>query len=87
MIDRATISNPTTHYGDPKASTRGFIQQRVTGALNIVFTLFIVWFVVAMAGAADGAARIGLMRHPLVALGLICQKRIVSGMTAGAVKG
>lgn len=71
MIDRATLENPTTHYGDPKASTRGFIQQRLTGALNIVFTLFIVWFVLAMAGAEDGAARIALMRNPVVALGLI----------------
>jgi succinate dehydrogenase / fumarate reductase membrane anchor subunit len=71
MIDRATLENPRTHYGDPKASTRGFIQQRVTGAINIVFTLFIVWFVVAMAGAADGAARIELMRNPIVAIGLI----------------
>jgi succinate dehydrogenase / fumarate reductase membrane anchor subunit len=71
MIDRATLSNPTSHYGDAKASTRGFIQQRVTGALNILFTLFIVWFVLAMAGAADAAGRIALMRQPLVALGLI----------------
>ncbi len=71
MIDRATISNPKTHYGNGRASTRGFIQQRVTGAINIVFTLFIVWFTVAMAGAEDSAARIALMRNPFVALGLI----------------
>ena len=71
MNDRATISNPKTHYGDARASTRGFIQQRVTGAINIVFTLFIVWFVLAMAGAEDAATRIALMRNPIVALGLI----------------
>lgn len=71
MIDRATIANPKTHYGNPKKSTKAFIWQRATGAANIVFTLFLVWFVLAMAGAADGAARIGLVRHPLVAIMLV----------------
>jgi succinate dehydrogenase / fumarate reductase membrane anchor subunit len=71
MIDRATISNPRTHYGNGKKATKGFIWQRATGALNILFTLFIVWFVLAMAGAADAAARIALLRNPLVAIGLI----------------
>ncbi|RYE57416.1 MAG: succinate dehydrogenase, hydrophobic membrane anchor protein [Rhizobiaceae bacterium] len=71
MIDKATISNPKTHYGNGRASTRGFIQQRVSGALNVVFTLFLVWFVVAMAGEPDATARIVLIRNPLVALALI----------------
>lgn len=71
MIDKAAIANPKTHYGDGRAATRGFIQQRVTGALNIVFALFMIWFVVAMAGAADAAARIALIRNPIVAIGLI----------------
>ncbi len=71
MIDKAAIANPKTHYGNGRAATRGFIQQRVTGALNIVFALFMIWFVVAMAGAADAAARIELIRNPIVAIGLI----------------
>jgi succinate dehydrogenase / fumarate reductase membrane anchor subunit len=71
MIDKATIANPRTHYGNAKASTRGFILQRVTGAINVVFALFMIWFVVAMAGAADAAARIAIIRNPLVAIGLI----------------
>lgn len=71
MIDRATISNPKTHYGNPKRATRHFIWQRATGALNVLFGLFIIWFVVAMAGAPDAAARIALVRNPLVALGLV----------------
>jgi len=68
MIDRATIANPKTHYGNAKKATKGFIWQRATGAANILFTLFLVWFVVSLAGAADAAARIALVRNPLVAL-------------------
>ena len=71
MIDKAAIANPRTHYGNGRASTRGFIQQRVSGALNVVFALFLIWFVLAMAGAADAGARIELVRNPFVAVGLI----------------
>jgi succinate dehydrogenase / fumarate reductase membrane anchor subunit len=71
MTDKATISNPRTHYGSGKKATRGFILQRSTGALNILFSLFIVWFVLAIAGAEDAAARIALLRNPFVAVGLI----------------
>jgi succinate dehydrogenase / fumarate reductase membrane anchor subunit len=63
----AQIRNPSTHYGNAKASTRHFITQRVTGALNIAFTLFFVWFVVSLAGA-DAAGKIALVAHPFVAL-------------------
>lgn len=71
MIDRAAISNPKTHYGSGKKATKGFIMQRATGAFNILATLFLVWFVVTLSGAADGAERIALVRNPLVAIGLI----------------
>lgn len=66
---RAQVQTPSTHYGSAKASTRHFITQRVTGAINIVFTLFIVWFVVSLAGKAP-AEMIGLVRNPFVAIGL-----------------
>jgi succinate dehydrogenase / fumarate reductase membrane anchor subunit len=66
---QAQIQNPTTHYGNAKASTRHFVTQRVTGALNIVFTVFMVWFVVSLAGRAP-AEMIDLVRNPFVALGL-----------------
>lgn len=66
---RAQVQNPSTHYGNAKASTRHFLTQRVTGAVNIVFTLFIVWFVVSLAGKAP-AEMIVLARNPFVALGL-----------------
>jgi succinate dehydrogenase / fumarate reductase membrane anchor subunit len=71
MIDKATIANPRTHYGSGKKATNHFIWQRATGAANIVFALFIIWFVLAMAGAPDAAARIALIRNPLVAIGLV----------------
>ena len=66
---QAQIQTPSTHYGNAKASTRHFITQRVTGAINIVFTLFIVWFVVSLAGKAP-AEMIVLTRNPFVAIGL-----------------
>jgi succinate dehydrogenase / fumarate reductase membrane anchor subunit len=66
---QAQIQNPTTHYGNAKASTRHFITQRVTGALNILFAVFMVWFVVSLAGRAP-AEMIELVRNPFVALGL-----------------
>jgi succinate dehydrogenase / fumarate reductase membrane anchor subunit len=66
----AQIRNPRTHYGNGKASTRHFITQRVTGAINIIFTLFLVWLVVTLAGA-DAAGKLALMRSPFVAIGLI----------------
>jgi succinate dehydrogenase / fumarate reductase membrane anchor subunit len=66
---RAQIQTPSTHYGKTKASTRHFVLQRVTGALNILFTLFIVWFVVSLAGKAP-AEMIELARNPFVAIGL-----------------
>ena len=68
-LTRAQVQNPTTHYGRAKASTRHFITQRVTGALNIVFTLFIVWFVVSLAGKAP-AEMVALAANPFVAIGL-----------------
>ena len=66
---RAQIQNPSTHYGKARASTRHFITQRITGAINIVFALFIIWFVVSLAGRAP-AEMIELARNPFVAIGL-----------------
>jgi succinate dehydrogenase / fumarate reductase, membrane anchor subunit len=65
MIDKATIANPRTHYGH--GGTREFITQRITGALNFVFLLFFVWFVVRLAGA-DRAEMLAVVRNPLVAI-------------------
>ncbi|MDC9822152.1 succinate dehydrogenase, hydrophobic membrane anchor protein [Devosia sp. ZB163] len=67
---RAQIQAPSTHYGNGKAATRHFITQRLTGAFNILFALFMVWFVVSLAGKAP-AEMIELARNPFVAIGLV----------------
>jgi succinate dehydrogenase / fumarate reductase membrane anchor subunit len=68
MIDKAAIANPKTKYGH--GGTREFIVQRITGALNVLFTLLFVWFVVRLAGA-DRAEMVMVLRdHPVVAIGI-----------------
>ena len=67
MTDKATISDPTTHYGSPRRATRHFMTQRITGMLNVLFTLFFVWFVVRLAGA-DRATMVETLRNPFVAI-------------------
>jgi succinate dehydrogenase / fumarate reductase membrane anchor subunit len=62
-----TIATPTTHYGAGKASTRSFVTQRITGALNAVFTLFFVWLVVRLAGASAAGMR-DVISNPIVAV-------------------
>jgi succinate dehydrogenase / fumarate reductase membrane anchor subunit len=50
VITSEMIANPKTKYGDARASTRHFITQRVTGAINIVFVGLLVYVVVRLAG-------------------------------------
>ena len=64
-IPLKTIADPKTHYG--KGGTRHFIWQRVTGALNIVFLIFFVWFVVRLAGA-ERAEMLSVVANPVVAI-------------------
>jgi succinate dehydrogenase / fumarate reductase membrane anchor subunit len=70
MIDKATIANPTTRYGDAKHATREFKTQRLTGMFNVLFTIFFVWLVVRLAGQ-DRAEMVEVVRNPLVALGIV----------------
>ena len=70
MIDRAKIADPTTHYGSAHGATRHFMTQRITGALNVLFTIFFVWFVVRLAGA-DRAEMVSVVRNPFVAIVLM----------------
>jgi succinate dehydrogenase / fumarate reductase membrane anchor subunit len=70
MIERSAIADPKTHYGSGKAATRGFVLQRLTGALNIAFALFFAWFVVNLAGA-DRAHFIDTVRNPGIAV-ILC---------------
>jgi succinate dehydrogenase / fumarate reductase membrane anchor subunit len=67
MTDRAKISDPKTHYGSAHEATRHFMTQRITGALNVLFTIFFVWFVVRLAGA-DRAGMVAVVHNPFVAI-------------------
>jgi succinate dehydrogenase / fumarate reductase membrane anchor subunit len=65
-MDNKTISNPHNHYGDPKAATRHFIVQRISGALLAVYTIFFIWLVVSLAGAGR-AEMVALIGNPFIA--------------------
>ena len=67
MIDKSVISDPNTHYGSARKATRHFMTQRISGALNVLFTIFFVWFVVSLAGT-DRAEMVAMVRNPLVAI-------------------
>ncbi|WP_286721137.1 succinate dehydrogenase, hydrophobic membrane anchor protein [Devosia sp. 63-57] len=75
VITKDMIANPKTHYGNAKASTRHFITQRVTGAINILFLGLLLYLVVRLAGqdrtdmvAVIGSAWIGLPLAVLIAI-------------------
>ena len=70
MIDKATISSPTTHYGSGKHATKHFITQRITGALNLAFLLFFIWFVISVAGQYR-AGVLATIANPFVAIPLM----------------
>lgn len=50
VITQGVIANPKSKYGRAKASTRHFLTQRLTGAVNIVFLGFLLFVVVRLAG-------------------------------------
>ena len=50
IITRDTVANPKAVYGNKKASTRHFLTQRLTGAINIAFLLLLLFVVVRLAG-------------------------------------
>ena len=84
VITRDMIANPKTKYGRAKASTRHFLTQRLTGAINIAFLVFLLFIVVRLAGqdrvdmvAVLGNAWIGL---PLAALVVIVAVHMRNGM-------
>jgi succinate dehydrogenase, hydrophobic membrane anchor protein len=69
VITRDVIADPRTHYGNARASTRHFITQRVTGAINIVFIGFLLYIVVSLAGQ-DRTDMAGVLGNPLVGVPL-----------------
>ena len=84
VITRDMVANPKTKYGNGRASTRHFITQRVTGAINIAFLVFLLFVVVRLAGQARvdmvpvlGNGWIGL---PLAALLVVVAVHMRNGM-------
>jgi succinate dehydrogenase / fumarate reductase membrane anchor subunit len=84
VITRDMVANPKSVYGAKKASTRHFITQRVTGAINIVFIGLLLFVVVRLAGqdrpdmvAVLGNGWIGL---PLAALLVVVTIHMRNGM-------
>ena len=67
VITTETIADPKTHCGDAKASTRHFITQRLTGAINIAFLLLLLFVVVRLAGQ-DRADVVGLLGNWFVGI-------------------
>ena len=84
IITRDVIANPKSTYGDAKASTRHFITKRVTGAINIVFLILLLYVVMKLAGQdrTDMVATIGngWIGIPLAALLVIVTVHMRNGM-------
>lgn len=84
VITRDIVANPKTKYGDAKASTRHFITQRLTGAINVVFIGFLIFIVARLAGAerAQMVATIGngWVGLPLAALLVVVTIHMRNGM-------
>lgn len=78
VITTAMIADPKSKYGDARASTRHFITQRLTGAINVAFLLLLLFIIVRLAGqdrpdmvAVIGNAWIGLPLAVLIAVAAI----------------
>jgi succinate dehydrogenase / fumarate reductase membrane anchor subunit len=69
MADKTQIADPTTHYGSPRAATRGFVVQRISAALNIIFLAFLIWLVLRIAGA-QRAEFVEVIARPWIAIPL-----------------
>jgi succinate dehydrogenase / fumarate reductase membrane anchor subunit len=84
IITRDVIANPKSKYGDAKASTRHFIIQRTTGAINIVFLILLLYVVMKLAGQdrVDMVATIGngWIGIPLAVLLVIATVHMRNGM-------
>ena len=65
------------HLGSAKEGANHFVMQRLTGALNAILAVFLVWLISKLAGADYLAAR-AMLHNPLVALALLLL--IISGV-------
>lgn len=69
QVTKDMIADPRSHYGNAKGSTRGFILQRTTGAINITFLGLLLFLVVRLAGQ-DRMDVVALIGNPWVGLPL-----------------
>lgn len=67
MIDKRIIADPRSHYGSGKAATHEFRTWRITGAINILWLLFLVWLVVRLAGA-ERAEMVSVIGNPFIGI-------------------
>lgn len=77
VITRDIVADPKSVYGDKKASTRHFLTQRVTGAINIAFLLLLAFVVVRLAGQ-DRADMVSVIGAPYIGLPLAALLAIVA---------
>jgi len=84
VITESVISDPRTHYGNARASTRHFITQRLTGGINIVFLGLLLYVVVTLAGQdrSDMVAVLGngVIGIPLAVLICVAGVHMRNGM-------
>ena len=77
VITPKVIANPKTKYGNGPASTRHFITQRLTGAINVLFVGLLVFIVVRLAGQ-DRAEMVALIGNGFVGIPLAVLLAIVT---------
>ena len=77
VITPKVIANPKTKYGNGPASTRHFITQRLTGAINVLFIGLLVFIVVRLAGQ-DRAEMVALIGNGFVGIPLAVLLAIVT---------
>ncbi|HWU19157.1 MAG TPA: succinate dehydrogenase, hydrophobic membrane anchor protein [Devosia sp.] len=77
VITPKVIANPKTKYGNGPASTRHFLTQRLTGAINVLFIGLLVFIVVRLAGQ-DRAEMVALIGNGFVGIPLAVLLAIVT---------
>src|SRR5690606_39911776 len=69
VITQQTIADTKSRYGDSRSSTRHFITQRLSGAINIAFLLLLLFLVVRLAGQ-DRPDMVAVIGNPWIGLPL-----------------
>ena len=69
MTMRTPLKN-VRHLGSAREGANHFVLQRLTGAMNAILAVFLVWLIAKLAGADYPAVR-AMLHNPLVALALL----------------